>query len=793
MGIEVELPDGSIVEFPDGTDNATMERALSQYHAPSAAPAADFSDVQGGYSVAPSKPQRTTAQRLARDVGGLGLRNIVEGTADLAGIFYDPIADGVNWLGEKGPTTKSLITGQPERHFPRQAKARDISDMALSALGVPKPENAQERVAGDVGRALTGQALTFGAGGLLNAGRSVSAASSGGGLRQAIADFLLMQPTGQTVATVTGSSAAGGAREAGASPGLAALAGLAGGFAPAALGAATGATLRGLIRGGSGERTGQVANDFRTIGADASVGQATGNRLIQAAENTLAGFPASEGVMGRFIDRQGEQMRTGLGLQADRLSPAKSGEDAGRAIVEGITGPGGYKEATRAEVSNLYKSLDALIDPQRRVGVEGTAKAMKDLNPTIPGAPNLSKLFQNSRIKGMEEALKRDRTGAQAAATRPEVAAEAEALRSSLKQKATEIAELNQKNAAEVARRNQVRRSLGQQELPNVEYPAIGKAEIDDQVAKLLKERADGLMPYESVKKLRTLVGDELDNAGLLSDVPPSKFRALYAAISKDMQAAAEASGSAATEAWRKADAANRRMMDTMEQVRHIVDRKGGPEKVFAAAMSGTKDGATTLRTLMDVLPQSGQRAVSSAVLRRLGMVPPNAQNAAGDVFRAGTFLTNWNRLSTEARTVLFKRYGEGFAKDMDRIAAVANNIKSGSSIYANPSGTGNKLLSIGYFGALASSLFSTNPAAIAATVGGGAIANGLARVLTSPKAVNWLAKSTRLPRGAALTSLRLLATGSEDPGVLALQQLVASAEHRNEENDDANGYGKQH
>jgi hypothetical protein len=33
MPIEVELPDGNIVEFPDGTDNATMERALAQYAA----------------------------------------------------------------------------------------------------------------------------------------------------------------------------------------------------------------------------------------------------------------------------------------------------------------------------------------------------------------------------------------------------------------------------------------------------------------------------------------------------------------------------------------------------------------------------------------------------------------------------------------------------------------------------------------------------------------------------------------------------------------------------------------
>lgn len=33
MPIEVELPDGTIAEFPDGTSNATMEMALSRYRA----------------------------------------------------------------------------------------------------------------------------------------------------------------------------------------------------------------------------------------------------------------------------------------------------------------------------------------------------------------------------------------------------------------------------------------------------------------------------------------------------------------------------------------------------------------------------------------------------------------------------------------------------------------------------------------------------------------------------------------------------------------------------------------
>ncbi|WP_152669958.1 hypothetical protein [Lysobacter capsici] len=206
-----------------------------------------WQDVTVTASTTAGQPkQRTTAQSLARSVGGLGLRNVVEGAADLAGIFYDPIADAANWAGEKAPTLSGLVTGQRERYFPRQARARDISDMLLDGLGVPKPETAEERVAGDVGRALTGTALTMGVGGLLNAGRTAAAP----GLRSGMASFLLGNPALQVASTVTGSGAAGVAREMGASPGMQAGIGFAGALLPGVASAGSAMTLRGAARGG---------------------------------------------------------------------------------------------------------------------------------------------------------------------------------------------------------------------------------------------------------------------------------------------------------------------------------------------------------------------------------------------------------------------------------------------------------------------------------------------------------------------------------------------------------------
>lgn len=59
MPIEVELPDGTIAEFPDGTSNATMEMALAKYRAPKA----DFSDVRSTVSQSsPRAPSRHAGQ-----------------------------------------------------------------------------------------------------------------------------------------------------------------------------------------------------------------------------------------------------------------------------------------------------------------------------------------------------------------------------------------------------------------------------------------------------------------------------------------------------------------------------------------------------------------------------------------------------------------------------------------------------------------------------------------------------------------------------------------------------------
>ena len=158
--------------------------------------------------------------------------------------------------------------------------------------------------------------------------------------------------------------------------------------------------------------------------------------------------------------------------------------------------------------------------------------------------------------------------------------------------------------------------------------------------------------------------------------------------MARDLTAAAKASGPDALRAAVRADrfySAGRKRIDAVERV---LDKNGGPEKVFAAAMSGTKEGATTLRTVMKSIPREQQKIVTAAVVRRLGKATPGRQDASGEVFSIQTYLTNWSRLSPEAKGVLFGRFGPKFNRDMTALARLAGNIREGSKVFSNPSGT---------------------------------------------------------------------------------------------------------
>lgn len=342
-------------------------------------------------------------------------------------------------------------------------------------------------------------------------------------------------------------------------------------------------------------------------------------------------------------------------------------------------------------------------------------------------------------------------------------------------------------------------RTLARLTTPNPSAQATTGALIQPRIAQLRNnleadlQAGGGNLTYDALKRIRSDVGEAINGSSPLN--PSSDLRELqqlYGSLSQDMLDAAKAQGPAAVKAATRANNYTRNVANRMELVQRVIDKNGGPEKVFQAAMAGTNDGATTLRGVMYSLPKDEQQMVSAAVIKRMGLATPGAQDASGDVFSAATFLTNWNKLSPESKAVLFGRYGSGFKGSMDQIARVANNIKQGAKVYANPAGSGDKVAAYSYWAGLLAALGAGRVKTAAGIAAAGIGANAAARYLTNPKAVRWLAHATTLPRGAFIAQLNTMSqqankAGDEDMAALAadLQQAVNS---QGDSANEANG-----
>lgn len=288
-------------------------------------------------------------------------------------------------------------------------------------------------------------------------------------------------------------------------------------------------------------------------------------------------------------------------------------------------------------------------------------------------------------------------------------------------------------------------------------------------------------LPYEAMKKLRTLVGQEIENTNLTSSVPRSKWKELYAALSKDLGDAAAEAGPEAQKAYQRA---NRYTSAGHDRIDTYLDRVAGKdtvEKVFQAAVSPSeiREGASTINAVMRSIPGEDRKIVQAAFLKRLGAAAPGQQDEMGEAFSAERFLSNWNRISPEAKRTLFADSDGQLRDSLDKIAKVAANLREGSRVFANPSGTAPALFAAGGVGAGLMAIATGHPSA-AALLGGMALsANAGARLMTSPTFVKWLADTTKKPMGslpAALNTLTQLAGSMAEPERDAAEEFIQLA-----------------
>lgn len=413
---------------------------------------------------------------------------------------------------------------------------------------------------------------------------------------------------------------------------------------------------------------------FRRAGTVPTVGQATERPIVQGLETVLSQSPGGAGVMARKAASQTDELSGTVDRIVGRLTNNAGAIEAGEAVARGLAG---FKEGFKRVQSHLYDRLDDFIPDDTPIGVPRTQQILVSLNADIKGAPELSKMFKNARIQGIERALRAD-----------------------------------------------------------------------------LGEEATAL-PYEAIKKLRTLVGAEIDNTSLTSDVPRSKWRALYGALSEDLGEAAQQAGPEAFDAWRWANQFTRDQVGRLDELASIAGRDT-PEKIFNAAMAGSAEGDTILRRIVSAIPKENRRDLAAAVIRRMGRATAGNQNDVGDAFSVTTFLTNWNRLSPQARQTLFGRTGDlSLTPELENLAKVAANIRDGSKYLANPSGSGPAAARQAVLGAAGLAGITGQWGALGAIAGGLGVANGLGRLTVAPLVTSFLSQQTKVPVQGLLGGLQ--------------------------------------
>lgn len=247
----------------------------------------------------------------------------------------------------------------------------------------------------------------------------------------------------------------------------------------------------------------------------------------------------------------------------------------------------------------------------------------------------------------------------------------------------------------------------------------------------ITEDATDGTIAYTNLKRYRTILGQKLSKPHLLGGEDEAILNKAYGAISEDMGLAATKQGPKAERAFKRANAFYKRGAANIQKNLQRVIGKDAPEQVYQAAIVGTKLGGTKINAIMNSLSPSQKTIVRETVIKNLGKAKAGAQDATGEVFSPKTFLTEWNKVSPEAKTALFDKKTRA---SLDKLARINSRITDIDRL-ANPSGTSQQLS----VGALLAAAYYQPSLAVGAVIGAGATS----RLMTNQKFINWLANAS--------------------------------------------------
>lgn len=597
----------------------------------------------------------------------------------------------------------------------------DVVGSIMDQAGAKRPQNRNERVMSDIIAGLSGSGAVMAGGKAL--GRMGFKTS---------AEKLTAAPVAQLIGGGTGGAAAGTVREEGGSQTEQIIAALLAGGIP------TGTSMAGkeaFTRGVDKNMMQGTMRNFEAAGTTPTIGQLTGGNKAQGTEAFLAQLFSSSPIIKNKLAQQEEAVIGANQKVADSLAPMDtatglpaqmSNAELGN-LIEDTWNNSGKKAISETRTAFGQKLADE-VSPRAGVEMPSLTKIIDELTFIDPGAKNLSKnkIF-NPDLPAFQELgkdLKKD-------------------------------LDLNM------------------------------KAQIDKGVDPMAAKEA---LPFEAVRRLKTRLGAQMDNSVFgAQNVSQADQRRLFGGIAEDIKTFIKDQGVDAEQAFNDWNKWEVNYHKEVSALRSVLDKNGGPEKVYKAAFAGANEGPTIISAVYNNLDRGARDSLTSAWLARAAKT---GSKTDPDETNLGQMFGNYRNLSDEAKEIMF---APEVREQLDKLQAAAKTIlksekdsgmkasgRDGSLGIQVPLYTGAGAISgLGGFsqsgGDAPTGIFSLLLGLTATTVGSAA----LAKYMTNPKTVKWMASNAKLPPSAMPTAINLLAQEarkSQDPDRIEFARLMKEA-----------------